>query len=654
MTTPLLLALAKKKEIDVSAHIDVSTQALWIAAAAVAIFFILRPELWRRIFFERRDARPAALTRIAFGITIMWTFLDLLVLQGEFLFTDQGLLLTEMARKNYGGKMRTLWDPEYGVEHWWDYFMILTDRWTVLFIRSDPPFVYAMFGVLFFCCTMMIIGWRTRLFTVLTWLAVLQLYNYNPIYFTGGDTVLRVHAFFMIFVDWGQAYSVDSWRKRRKAISKGETAALPDYKQIAGWPRIIFMIQLAAIYSSTGLLKSGKTWADGTALYYALNLDHFYRFPNHLMNAWMTKLYITRGAAILVHWWEILFPLLFLGEALRGWDRDEKAGTWQGPVPRWTLYCVAMAASIYGVWYGPSWTRPLPLLLLAGLILVDRMWLKEADTSGKGALSWVVRVSSWACVVVFFVVAAYMADLGVHYYYKPGAKVAAFWKNKEMLGTLASVMTLVIPAFAGGLILGLRRWAPKVYLFVRDWLLGKRFWLVLGFLFHLGIDASMNVGTFVQVMIAVYPIWLAGQDIDKMWWYLYRLPAKPGEGGRPAWPEGKLKQGLRLAIAPFERAVYRVERDPWVVVHGADDVDVRRVALLRCWDLGQRLRFELDEDRAKGAPLTLRAPDGKSTLTGADAGAVLIPLFPGLWWLWPLSLVPGVGKLAVLILRQRG
>ena len=41
------------------------------------------------------------------------------------------------------------------------------------------------------------------------------------------------------------------------------------------WPVRLLMIQLACIYSATGLLKSGKTWANGTAHYYALNHDHF-------------------------------------------------------------------------------------------------------------------------------------------------------------------------------------------------------------------------------------------------------------------------------------------------------------------------------------------------------------------------------------------
>lgn len=647
---PLLFALAKKKDIDVSAHIDVATQFLWLALALAVAFFVLRPELWRRVWFRRIDPRGPALARIALAITAIWTFADLLALQGEWLFTDQGLYLTDMARKSYGGKFRKLWHPEHGFEHWWDVFMVLTDRWTVLHIRSDPPFVYAMFGVFFVFGTMMALGLWTRVASVMTWVLALQLYNYNALYYTGGDTVLRVMLFLGMFIDWGQAYSLDAWRRRRKAILSGATQ-VPAHKLIAAWPVRLMMIQLACIYCATGLLKSGPTWANGTAIYYAVNLDHFYRWPMHLVYAWAHKLYITRVITVMVHWWEVLFPLVLVGELLRGVDNDKASKIWQGPVPRWTLYGLGLIVSILAVWNAPIWARTAPLFVLALMILVDRKWLGEADKSGRGPVAWTIRGFSWMCVAALVMIAAYLADISVFYYFTPPKNMPAWVHDKDLIRSLASAGTVAIPLVLISIIVILRTWMPRAYRITRDWVFGKRLWISLGLLFHIGIDLMMNVGTFVQVMIAVYPIWLAGEDVDALWRYLLWRPARPGEAGRPPLPKTALRRFGRRLIAPIERARYRVRRPQWTVVHGPKEAAIRRTALLRCWDLGERLRFELDPDR-EGALLHLRSPDG-TTFEGSRAGRELISLLPGLWWMWPTGMFPGAGRFAVAILRQR-
>ena len=649
--SPLLLALAKKKEVDVSAHLEIATDYLWLAFALIVLFFVLRPELWRRVWFQRIDPRGPALARMTMGITVLWTFLDLMVLQGEWLFTDQGLLLTELARKNYGGKLRTLWDPEHGFEHWYDIFEVLTNRWTILHIRSDPPFVHSMFAALFVFATLMTVGLWTRVSTVMTWVLVLQLYNYTPIYYTGGDTVMRVMMFLAMFVDWGQAYSLDAWRKRRKAILRG-AKQVPAYKRIPAWPVRLLMLQLAIIYCATGVLKSGPTWAHGSALYYALNLDHFYRWPAHLLYAYAHKYYVTRFLTVFVHWWEVLFPLVLVGEALRGYDRDKAAGVWQGPVLRWTLYSLAVLASIFLVWSSPTWLKTVPLFVLAAIIYFERVWMPPPPRTDKGVAAWAIRLLSWMCLVGFLLLGAYFADLGVYYYYKVPKRVAAAWmRDKELLQSLASAATLAIPLVAATIVIALRTWLPRAYRVLRDWLLGKRLWLVIGFGMHLGIDLTMNVGTFVQVMIAIYPVWLGGRDVEAFWRFMLWRAAKPGEGERPPLPDKGLRRVARRLGAPFERAKYRIRRPPWTVVHGSSEAAIRRAALLRCWDLGERLEFELDPDH--GETLSLRDPERKSKLAGGQAGRELISLFPGLWWLWPISMFPGVGRLATMILRQR-
>ncbi|MFY0537231.1 hypothetical protein [Nannocystis pusilla] len=173
------------------------------------------------------------------------------------------------------------------------------------------------------------------------------------------------------------------------------------------------------------------------------------------------------------------------------------------------------------------------------------------------------------------------------------------------------------------------------------WLCGKRLWLGIGVVMHLVIDVAMNVGTFVQVMLAVYIPWLSASELDAVWRTLMSRPLAEGEGDRP-----KHKPSWKASLLrPLDRLRYRGAREPYVVHHAADEASIRRVALLRMWDLGARLRFETDPTVPAGA-LVVVAPDDKTRQAGAAAGRALVPILPGFWWLFPWCLAPGLRTLA--------
>ena len=153
---------------------------------------------------------------------------------------------------------------------------------------------------------------------------------------------------------------------------------------------------------------------------------------------------------------------------------------------------------------------------------------------------------------------------------------------------------------------------------------------------HLGIDVTLNVGTFAQVMVAVYLAWLTPEDVDAWWRWVGSRPLRPREGARPQ------RSGLaRWLFAPADRLRHRTARPRWVVRHAPDEAAVRRAALLRPWDVAGRLAFEEDTDLAPGQ-VGLRDPGG-AAVPDAAAGQALCRLLPGLWPLAPLSLVPGLG-----------
>lgn len=604
----------EEAEVDVSAHLPQVSWLILIALGLLAAFFIVRPELWRRLMFERVDPRPAALMRIAFGAVVMVTFVDLLGPHGplddsvaRFLFTDDGMWLDDMARKTYGGKLATLWDPEHGFEHWYDIFVAMWGKFSILHFRSDPPFVWAVYTLMLVSIGLMILGVWTRWTTILAWILVESVYRYSPIFYTGGDTVVRVFLFLGMFVRWGEAYSVDGWRRRRKAILGG-AGEIPPLRLIPAWPLRLMMLQLAIIYCATGLLKSGNTWANGTALYYSLNLDHFYRFPVMGLVGPLHYIGLLPMLTILVHWWEMLFPLALVGSAVNAWERDRAVGTWPKAAAwrRWIGY-----ALFFGAW----------------------------------------------------IIGAYIAAVAAHYY-APPELLRTLRMSLPTMERATMVVVAALPLLCLVVYLGLRAKTPRLHVFMRHWLLGKRFWLIVGFGMHIGIDLGMNVGTFANVMMAVYFAWLSGAEIEAFWRYVYSRPLAPGEGTRPlrqatrkaAWARRVQRLWQVVVMAPLDRLRFRQPGPPVVVLHHPGDASVRRAALLRIWDLGHRLEFQADPD-VSPEHLLLRMPGDKASRSGALAGWSLIRLIPGLWWMRGLRHIPGIsavcGLVALKILRQR-
>ncbi len=602
-----LLAFAKTPPIHVEpADMEHATSMLWLLVALVVAYFVVRPEQWKRAFIEEVDPRPAALVRILFGASVLWAFVTLTP-WAELLFTDQGMYLPEMARKRYSPVLAKAWDPDHGFEDWWALVRVSGSNWSILHLRSDPAFVYTIYGMLFVSASCMVVGFRTRFATVLTWFLANSLYNYTPIFYTGADTVVRTMLFAGLFMRWGEAYSVDAWLRRRREILGG-AEKLPGYRKIPVWPQRLMMMQLAVIYCATGLLKSGSTWANGTAIYYAMHLDHFYRFPGMTSVAeFLQAIGLLPITTIVVHWWEMLFPLALVGLGLRRWSREREAGTWPPE---------------------PIWRRALSWLIMLGVLLV----------------------------------LAELAGMATWYHYDVKHVPEWLHMSKDSARQLAFVLVLSVPT---GLVLvgaALWRWQTRLVDALLPWVGGKRVWLGIGAGMHVGIGITMNVGVFVPVMIGVYPAWLRGVEVDTAWKFLASRAAAPGEAGRPE----RKRAVFAWLLAPLDRLRHRVPRPAVTVLHARDEGSVRRAALLRCWDLGGRLEFEAS-DEAEPGRLCIRDAQGK-VVRGGEAGSRLQAVLPGLWIAWlpgalaelllaPVGLAEGLraasGRVSAAIVSQR-
>jgi hypothetical protein len=438
---------------------DTVTALLFGIVALAGLFFIVRPELWRRLWFAEIDPRPIALMRIAFGAVILWTFVGL-AWNARVFWSDEGMWLPDMARAEFGGTLRHLWDPEHGFEHWWSPLLLPYGKLTILHYWSPPLLVVALYAAMMVSLVLMILGVWTRWTTILAWVLVLQIYRYQPMYYSGADRVIQDFLFLGMLSRWGEAYSIDSWRC-------GTSRLIP------AWPTRLIMLQLTLIYFSTGLAKTGAAWADGEALYYSLNLDHFYRVPATGLVTRLQEAGLLPALTYLVRWWEMLFPLALLGAGLRGYEADRQAACW--PVA----------------------------------------------SRSRRRLSCLIAGAAW------ILVAATVGILTARYGTPGGIRLGSTLHQQQLV---AAMLVTLVPLVAIPAYWYLRRWRPSGFRVLLDWILGKRLWLTFGVLLHLGINLGVNVGTFAEVMVALYFAWLSGPEVAVLW----RVLRPEGEVRAPA------------------------------------------------------------------------------------------------------------------------
>jgi hypothetical protein len=110
----------------------------------------------------------------------------------------------------------------------------------------------------------MLVGYRTRLCTIVLWVLLLSIQWRNPLVGGSDGPLLRLLLFWGMFLPLGAYWSVDR--------AKGAVARLSvRFLSVATFG---LFLQIALVYWFTALLKSGPEWrVDGTAIYYALSID---------------------------------------------------------------------------------------------------------------------------------------------------------------------------------------------------------------------------------------------------------------------------------------------------------------------------------------------------------------------------------------------
>lgn len=217
------------------------------------------------------DLRALGCMRIGISIILL---IDLFVrsLSIKAFYTDEGVLPLSILK----------------LYNWNDYYFSFHA------LSGDLWWQITLFIINVICVVLLLIGYRTRLFTFICWLLLVSLQNRNPFILQGGDDLLRITLLWGIFLPWGERYSI---KKNSSYPNK--------YFSIA---TIGFIALVCSVYFFSALLKTSSEWrTEGTAIYYALCLDQI-RLPfGTFIHQFPTLLKIL---TFLVFYIELISPLL--------------------------------------------------------------------------------------------------------------------------------------------------------------------------------------------------------------------------------------------------------------------------------------------------------------------------------------------------------
>ncbi|ELY91203.1 HTTM domain-containing protein [Natrinema altunense] len=192
--------------------------------------------------FVRRfeiDLRALAAFRIALGTLVI---VDLLLRSRHLtaFYTDDGVLPLEALFSDYSSV--------------YSLHAISGEAWVqaVLFVVAGC-FAFAM-----------VVGYRTRLATLVSWLLLLSLHTRNPMVLNGGDALFRMLLFWAIFLPLGERWAIDARRTNR------------DRTTVASVGTMAVLLQPLLMYASNAIHKyRGDSWMAGDAIAKTFRADQF-------------------------------------------------------------------------------------------------------------------------------------------------------------------------------------------------------------------------------------------------------------------------------------------------------------------------------------------------------------------------------------------
>lgn len=221
------------------------------------------------------DTRSLALFRIAIALLAIADVISR-ARNFSFYYTDDGLVSQQIAERA---------TPD--------------TAFSFFFYVSDPTWIAVLFVIHVLVAIQLLVGYKTRVAMILTFLFVISLDHHNPFVLSYADVLYRIMLFWAIFLPLGDRYSLDAIHRDRdpRASFVGIASALA-------------MIQLIFMYFLNGIHKfPSSLWRSGEAAILVMGIDEMTYFLGDFMREFPAALQV--GGWL---WFHILLasPLLLL------------------------------------------------------------------------------------------------------------------------------------------------------------------------------------------------------------------------------------------------------------------------------------------------------------------------------------------------------
>lgn len=226
-----------------------------------------------------------------------------------------GLLLTNFSHRH------VLWGPASG---WLDpyrqnhSFGFLDD----VLADTNPTVFTLKYLVVIALAIAVLLGWRTRLTTLLLMLGLTAVVERNGLVGDQGDNIARIGLMLMVLMNTSACWSLDERRRRRTASNKPRSMfdrILLGHRILPAWfanplhnaALIALALQIFILYTASAMFKiQGSYWQGGTGLYLPLSLPEYSVLP------WLNELLTSNAIMVTLATYFAVYVQLFFAVGL--------------------------------------------------------------------------------------------------------------------------------------------------------------------------------------------------------------------------------------------------------------------------------------------------------------------------------------------------